>query len=169
MSISQPMSHASPLTPILRSLAVLPLLALAGCMGASATTQVTPMATAVMPVIAATPGPAEANASALASTSVLDFIDPAALSLLNDGAKTQASSAQYNALQFGRPGAPRNWKGDNGVTGQVSVGPYVRVNSLDCRDFTHTVTVSGKSFVRKGTACREVDGRWSVAATASVG
>ncbi len=159
--------------PSLRAVAVLPLLALAGCMGASTTATTTSMPTTstaanVMPVVAPMPGPAQTNASALASTSVLDFIDPGALGLLNDRSRTEASTAQYNALQFGRPGAPRAWRGDNGVTGQILVGPYVRVNALDCRDFTHTVTVDGKPFVRKGTACREADGRWAVAAS-SVG
>jgi surface antigen len=42
------------------------------------------------------------------------------------------------------------------------VGPYVRVNLIDCRDFTHTVTVGGQNYARKGTACREADGSWSV-------
>ena len=156
------------MSPILRTLAALSLLALAGCMGASAQTQVTPMETAVMPVLAAVPGPAEANATALASTSVLDFIDPGAVALLSEKTRSEATTAQYNALQFGRPGAPRAWRGENGVTGQILVGPYVRVNTLDCRDFTHTVTVDGKPYARKGTACRETDGRWTVAAT-SVG
>lgn len=155
------------MTPILRALFVVPLFALAGCMGtttARTTQQVAPVVTpTVVPVVAAAPGPAEVNAGALASTSVIDFIDPAALPLLNERSRSEASSAQYNALQFGRPGAPRSWKGESGTTGQITVGPYVRVNSLDCRDFTHTVTAGGKSFARKGTACRETDGRWVVA------
>ena len=49
------------------------------------------------------------------------------------------------------------------TTGAVTVGPYVRVNLIDCRDFTHTVTVSGQNYVKKGTACREADGTWNVA------
>jgi surface antigen len=156
------------MTPILRALFVVPLFALAGCMGTTATrtAQMAPapmMTPAVLPVVAAAPGPAEINAGAQASTSVLDFIDPAALPLLNDRSRSAASTAQYNALQFGRPGAPRNWKGEGGSVGLITVGPYVRVNALDCRDFTHTVTADGKSFALKGTACRETDGRWAVA------
>jgi len=45
----------------------------------------------------------------------------------------------------------------------VVVGPYVRVNNIDCRDFTHTVTLAGGSFVKKGTACRDAAGTWTVA------
>jgi len=89
------------------------------------------------------------------------FVDSAALSSLNDAARAAARDAQFYALQFGRPGAPRNWSA-GGASGQVSVGPYVRVNALDCREFTHRVTVSGQSYSRSGTACREADGTWEV-------
>jgi surface antigen len=83
---------------------------------------------------------------------------------LSAKSKEQAASAQFNALQFGRVGAPHNWVGDNGQTGAVTVGPYVRVNLIDCRDFTHTVTIAGQNFAKKGTACREADGSWTVSA-----
>lgn len=89
------------------------------------------------------------------------FIDSAALGSLNDAARSAARDAQFYALQFGRPGAPRNWSA-GGASGQVSVGPYVRVNALDCREFTHRVTVAGQTYSRSGTACREADGTWDV-------
>jgi surface antigen len=97
-------------------------------------------------------------------TDVSAFVDPAALGLLSAKSKTEAAGAQFNALQFGRVGAPRNWTGDNGQAGAVTVGPYVRVNLIDCRDFTHTVSVGGQNYVKKGTACREADGSWTVSA-----
>lgn len=109
------------------------------------------------------PPPAQQIATAQAMTDVSGFLDPAAIGLLSAKERSEASTAQFNALQFGRPGAPRAWQGDAGATGQVMVGPYVRVNNIDCRDFTHTVTVSSQSYSRQGTACRELDGRWSVA------
>lgn len=109
--------------------------------------------------------PAQARAAATAMTDVSAFVDPAALSQLSAKSRTEAASAQFNALQFGRVGAPRNWVGDNGQSGAVTVGPYVRVNLIDCRDFTHTVTIAGQSFARKGTSCREADGSWTVSAT----
>jgi surface antigen len=97
-------------------------------------------------------------------TDVSSFIDPGALGLLSEKSKAEAAGAQFNALQFGRVGAPRNWQGDGGQAGAVTVGPYVRVNLIDCRDFTHTVTIAGQNYVRKGTACREADGSWTVSA-----
>ena len=144
-----------------------PLLAmtLAAC-SSTGTTQVVqaPVVTAA-PVFAAplVASPAQTTQQALATTSVSNgFVDPAALSRMSTTDSAAANTAQFYALQFGRPGAPRQWAGDKGTTGTVAVGPYVRVNNLDCRDFTHTVKLSGQEFVKKGTACREQNGNWAV-------
>lgn len=90
------------------------------------------------------------------------YIDSAALNRLDPAARSAATDAQFYALQFGRPGAPRNWNA-GGASGSVSVGPYVTVNNLDCREFSHRVTLGGETFTRAGTACRETDGAWNVA------
>ena len=95
----------------------------------------------------------------------LAFVDAAAYGQLTTKSKAEVAGAQFNALQFGRVGAPRNWIGDKGQSGAVMVGPYVRVNLIDCRDFTNTVTIGGQTFTKKGTACREADGSWTVTAT----
>jgi surface antigen len=153
------------LTPLLAALA------LAGCGSSVQTSQFGngPVVTAppvvdAPPVVSSTPAQTTADARAMTVTSISSFLDPAAESQLSQVSRDQAAGAQFNALQFGRPGAPRNWQGDNGASGQVTVGPYVRVNNIDCRDFTHVVTLAGKSYSKKGTACREADGHWSVAA-----
>lgn len=106
-------------------------------------------------------------ATAQSLTDVTAFIDPQALGQLSAKERTEAASAQFNALQFGRTGAPRSWQGDRGASGQVTVGPPVNVNSLYCRDFTHTVSVGGQSYAKRGLACRELDGRWSVEQSAT--
>lgn len=92
-----------------------------------------------------------------------DYIDGSALGQLTPAQRSAANDAQFYALQFGRPGAPRSWS-SGGASGQVSVGPYVRVNNLDCREFSHRVTLNGQTYTRSGTACREVDGAWGVTA-----
>ncbi len=112
---------------------------------------------------AAVPAAQTASTAETALTDIGAYLDPAVVSQLSAKDKTEAASAQFNALTFGRPGAPRAWAGDSGATGTVTVGPYVRVNNIDCRDFTHTVTVSGAPYVKKGTACRDTTGAWSVA------
>ncbi len=144
----------------------MPLLALtlAGCagMGQSAYNQA-PVVTAPAAPVFSGPTPAQTTLAALQTTNVsAGFIDPAALVLMTAADSTAANSAQFFALQFGRPGAVRKWTGEKGTTGAVEVGPYVRVNNLDCRDFTHTVKIGGKDYPRKGTACREQTGTWTV-------
>ena len=92
-----------------------------------------------------------------------DYIDGSVLGQLSPAQRSAANDAQFYALQFGRPGAPRTWS-SSGASGQVSVGPYVRVNNLDCREFSHRVTLNDQTFTRSGTACREADGAWGVTA-----
>lgn len=153
------------MTKLSRVFLLLPALALTACATAPSVTSIAP----TQPTVAALDpvqlqAPAQSRAVAASMMDVSGFVDPAALGLLSAKSKTEASGAQFNALQFGRVGAPRNWVGDNGQTGAVTVGPYVRVNLIDCRDFTHTVTVAGQQYTRKGTACREADGSWTVSA-----
>ncbi len=150
---------------VARALLLLPALALTACATAPqlAPASNAPVLTTVDP--AQLQAPAQTTAVAASMTDVSSFIDPAALGQLSAKSKAEAAGAQFNALQFGRVGAPRNWVGDNGQNGAVTVGPYVRVNLIDCRDFTHTVTVGGQSYAKKGTACREADGSWTVSAS----
>lgn len=140
-------------------------LALAGCSASTGPSQMAQAPVVTQPVIAQPMVPTSAQnvAQARMTTSIANgFVDPAALSRMTAKDSNEANSAQFYALQFGRPGAPRQWAGDAGTTGSVAVGPYVRVNNLDCRDFTHTVKIGGQDFVRKGTACREQNGNWTV-------
>jgi len=149
------------------TLFALPLfaLALAGCSSTATTTQVSQAPVQTQPVVVQPMVPTSAQnvQTARLTTSIANgFVDPAALALMTAKDSNEANSAQFYALQFGRPGAPRQWAGDRGTTGSVAVGPYVRVNNLDCRDFTHTVKLNGTDYVRKGTACREQNGNWNV-------
>ena len=152
---------------IVRAVSVLPVLALAACATAPQVTNfgnqaaLTTTAPADQTPIAA---PATTISTAAATTDASAFVDPTAYGLLSAKSKTEVSTAQFNALQFGRVGAPRNWFGDSGQSGNIMVGPYVRVNLIDCRDFTNTVTIGAQSYVKKGTACRESDGSWTVSA-----
>lgn len=107
--------------------------------------------------------PGLATSAALSATDVNEFIDPAAAALLSDKEKAEAASAQFYALQFGRPGAPRQWQGDQGSAGKVTVGPYVRVNDLDCREFSHEISTAKGLYRRAGIACRAPSGTWKVA------
>lgn len=109
-----------------------------------------------------TPSPKVATANAAAAIDVSAFVDPAIAGKLDKNDRTEAASAQFFALQFGRPAAPRAWQGQSGISGKVTVGPFVRVNELDCRDFTHVVTASAQTYTRSGLACRDNNGVWTV-------
>ncbi len=90
------------------------------------------------------------------------FIDPISLGQLSEADKNSATNAQFYALQFGRPGAPRVWTGQNNVSGNIVVGPYVTLSGQTCRVFTHTIIIEGTSRVYEGTSCRLAGGNWVV-------
>jgi surface antigen len=156
----------------IRALPLFALVSLAGCVGTGSTmttSQPTILpSTPAQPILSApsVPAPSVATTSGVLNTDIAAYVDPTVLPLMSAKERADASTAQFYALLFGRPGAPRTW-GGAGSKGSVVVGRYVRVNNLDCRDFTHTVTVAGKDYVHKGTACREGSGNWSVAAGAA--
>lgn len=110
--------------------------------------------------MALAPEPAKATIVALEGTEIGQFVDARALAVLSEKERTEAASAQFYALQFGRPGAPRLWQGDQGNSGKISVGPYVRVNERDCREFTHDVATSSGAYQKTGMACRLEGGTW---------
>lgn len=158
---------------IVRALPLFAMLLLAGCgtMGSTSDVALGPvlpapnsqigMAPAITP--ASVPAPGAIQTAGTSMNDVTAFLDGSVLAKLSARDKSEAASAQFNALTFGRPGAPRTWTGDKGTSGSVTVGPYVTVNNTNCRDFTHTVTIGGTPAAKKGTACREADGTWSVA------
>ena len=173
--------------PLFSALSVVALLAVAGCStNDSSNYDQGPMLGAITPSssdctdptkpdcdgapadgtqVANTPPPSQMVTAGVSNLDISTFTDSTGFKAMDSDAQSQAGSAQYYALQFGRVGAPRNWIGDKGQSGAVTVGPYVRVNLIDCRDFTNTVTINGQTFTKKGTACREADGSWTVTAT----
>ena len=160
--------------PIFNALPVVAVLVLAGCSSNDTSGyQQGPMLGAMTPPAAdattpddgtqvATAAPSAVVQAGVENLDISEFTDPGAFKTMSDSSKSQASSAQYYALQFGRVGAARTWAGDSNMTGQINVGPYVKVNNRDCRDFTNVVNVGSKSFTKRGTACRGDDGRWAV-------
>lgn len=90
------------------------------------------------------------------------FVDPVSLGQLSEADKNSATNAQFYALQFGRPGAPRTWAGQNNVTGSIVVGPYIILGGQTCRVFTHTIIIEGTSRIHEGTSCRLGEGNWVV-------
>ena len=70
---------------------------------------------------------------------------------------------EFEALERGATGAPLRWTGWGGRRGNVIPGAAYRVNSQDCRDYSHTVYVKEEAAVARGTACRKANGGWKLA------
>lgn len=82
---------------------------------------------------------------------------------LDERDRQEALAAEYRALEFGRAGRPVAWRNDSsGNYGEVVVGTGYQANSLDCRDYTHTIYIDGRARVARGAACRQPDGTWRV-------
>jgi surface antigen len=82
---------------------------------------------------------------------------------LNEADRAIALRAEYEALEYGRPGQPTVWRGKSADNhGEVKVGSTYQVNRLDCREYTHKVWIGGRPRVVKGTACRDPDGVWRI-------
>ena len=82
-------------------------------------------------------------------------------SLLDERDQQAAYKAQYQALEYGRSGAPVDWSNpDSGRRGQVVPAQAYTVNSLTCRDYTHTIYIDGQPQTARGQACRQSDGTW---------
>ena len=82
---------------------------------------------------------------------------------LTDGERQLALQAEYEALEYGRPGQRTSWRSpDTGNSGEVVVGSAYQVNKLDCREFNHTVKIEGRVRVSHGTACRQPSSVWRV-------
>lgn len=58
-----------------------------------------------------------------------------------------------------------NWKNpDSGHSGTVTpTRTYHTPSGQNCREYTQTVTIDGRTETVRGTACRQYDGTWKVA------
>ena len=81
---------------------------------------------------------------------------------MDDEDKQRAYTAQMQALEGGRSGTAVAWKNpDSGRYGSVVPGPAYQSNGQQCRQYTHTIYISGRPEVARGTACRNPDGTWT--------
>ncbi len=82
---------------------------------------------------------------------------------LDEADRATALKAEYEALEYGRAGRPIAWRSEaTGNSGEIVVGPTYEVNRLDCREYTHTVLIGGRTRVARGNACRQPSGTWRV-------
>jgi surface antigen len=68
------------------------------------------------------------------------------------------------ALETNRSGTTSTWRNpDSGHSGTITPEPgYVNNDGLNCREYTQTITVEGRTETAVGTACRNPDGTWRI-------
>ncbi len=118
-----------------------------------------PSATASVPQAAATgsPGP-----SGLISELHGGIIGKKIGAELSSSNRKLALAAEYRALEETPGGKPVTWQSPGGnVSGSVVAAAPYQVGSQNCRQYTHTVTIDGKTQEARGAACRNADGSWT--------
>ena len=72
-----------------------------------------------------------------------------------------AQEAEFQALETGQSGGSTPWRNpDSGHYGMVVPSQAYDNEGRNCRDYTHTVYISGEPQTMRGTACRNPDGTW---------
>lgn len=81
---------------------------------------------------------------------------------LSEDERRSALEAEYRALERTPSGQAVAWSGsDASRRGEVVAAQPYRVGSQDCRQYTHSVFLDGRSQSARGTACRNADGSWT--------
>ena len=103
-----------PMQQLLRAVPFVALLALAGCFSSTQMAE-GPRLNQPNAAVESAPlsTPAQQVKVAQSMTDVGSFVDATAVAMLSENERSQAAGAQFNALQFGRPGAPRAWQGSS--------------------------------------------------------
>lgn len=80
---------------------------------------------------------------------------------MDDEDRQRAYAAQVEALESAPSGPAVRWRNpDSGRSGSIVPGPIVQQGGMQCRQYTHTVDIDGRSQTVRGTACRNPDGTW---------
>ncbi|MGI9406743.1 MAG: RT0821/Lpp0805 family surface protein [Hyphomicrobiaceae bacterium] len=143
-------------------------LVLAGCTGPNGTINKSDTGLAVGAiaggVIGNQFGKGKGNVAATALGAVIGGIVGSDIGRQLDAADRRAAAeAEYTALERGSSGVATPWRNpDSGHYGVVVPSqPYKLGGDRDCRDYSHTVYISGQPETLKGTACRNGDGTWT--------
>lgn len=82
---------------------------------------------------------------------------------LDDADRLAAERASQRAFETTPTGQATSWRNpDSGNYGEITPVRTYQSDGRDCRDFTHTIYVDGRSETARGTACRQSDGTWRV-------
>lgn len=82
---------------------------------------------------------------------------------LDKADKLYASQTAQDALEHNRTGQSATWRNpDSGNSGTVVPTSTYQTAGTDCREYTSTIYVDGRSETATGRACREPDGTWRI-------
>ncbi len=82
---------------------------------------------------------------------------------LNKADVAYHTRAQARALESNRAGTTSTWKNpDSGASGSITPTKTYDRDGQNCREFTQTIRVGGKTQTGYGTACRDSSGDWQI-------
>lgn len=84
---------------------------------------------------------------------------------LDKADRLYAERTAQSSLERAPSGRTSTWTNpDSGHSGSFTpTNTYRSQDGIDCRDYTQTVTIDGRTEQAIGTACRQPDGTWRVA------
>ncbi|MBV2142658.1 hypothetical protein KUG47_03980 [Falsochrobactrum sp. TDYN1] len=83
-----------------------------------------------------------------------------AASQLSEDDRRKALEAEYRTLEYSPAGKAISWSSGSASGDVMAAQPY-QVGSQNCRQYTHTFSISGVPQTMRGTACRNPDGSWT--------
>jgi surface antigen len=107
-------------------------------------------------------GDRAAASTALTNAELSRLIGTKIGAALDDDDRRFAYEAQIKALESGSPGAPVPWRNPaSGRYGNIVPGPAYDRKGVQCRGYSHSVTIGAQLEIARGTACRGPDGIWT--------
>lgn len=110
-------------------------------------------------------GDGRGNKAAIAVGAILGAMAGSAIGRQLDEADLQKmAQTTRTSLRQDPVGTSRTWQSDqNNISGTVTpLRDYKNTDGTVCRDYRQTVTMDGQTQEQIGTACRQMDGSWSL-------
>lgn len=150
--------------PIVKSLSLAVLIAVAGCQGAGPRAQMGGLGGAAAGGLLAASGHHPSTEGIIAGVLLGGLIGSAIGDQLDHQDRQQAQRAAYRALENSRSGDAIAWKNpDSGHYGSVTpTRTYQRNAGEYCREYQQSITIGGQVHQGYGTACRQPDGTWKI-------
>lgn len=82
---------------------------------------------------------------------------------LDQNDRNMVAQTTHNTLETIPPYQPAQWRNsESGNYGEVQAGPVYQQDGFNCRPFTQTIFVDGRSETARGKACKQADGSWKI-------